>query len=50
MARAIKPSRLVAHATPSFSYICVMNRGKVAERVYLDKDDAPLAEAPYFEP
>ena len=48
MTIATKPNRLVAHATPSFSYSCVINSGNAADMVYLESDDAPLLDAPYF--
>jgi len=50
IATLTNPSRLVAHATPSLSYIWKVKSGKAAPRVYLARPLAAIAEAPLSGP
>lgn len=42
----MKPNKLVAHAIPKFLYICKVNNGNIAPRIYLKSPFAASADAP----
>ena len=50
IATLTNPSRLVAHAIPSRSYIWNVNNGNAAPRLYLARPLAAIADAPFNGP
>jgi hypothetical protein len=50
IATLTNPSKLVAHAIPSLSYIWNVNNGNAAPRLYLARPLAAIAEAPFSGP
>lgn len=42
----MKANKLVAHAIPKFLYICNVNKGNTAPRIYLKNTFAASADAP----